>query len=435
MEKSTELFYWGNDKYGQLGIGDRSIGKIYLSPRCCSFNVHIKKISCGEDHSCFISSNGYIYSMGSNSYGKLGINNPGQKYSPRPTLIESLTDYQVIDISCGYQHTGAVTTSGITFVWGQGTYGQLGVAENECSWAPLQLQIQHSAKRISCGGRHSALLLNNSNKNLCVWGAGDSGQLGIGNRDICNQPFTVNIGMIKDVACGAFHTLILSETGELYASGANTFGQLGIGTKESTNTFVRVSLKKEVIKIAAGQHSACVTKEGELYIWGNCGVGDFLTPYKLESNSKIANLDIGVGYGVALDNNGLLWTWGSSNSGCLGSGYLESRSQPIPVIELQGKTVTQISCGSNFVIALGESLEKQDFKKNIDTKENQELLACLGEMKKEIARLQKGTGGLEDLSCKLEQSKIKQGHLHSLYIEEQRQKQYLEENIKKMTEW
>ena len=115
MEKFTEVFYWGSDTTGQFGVGDRSIGKTYTMPKCCSFSVLIKKISCGEEHSAFIASNGYVYTMGSNTLGKLGTNNPSQKYASRPVLVESLIDYQIIDLSCGFSHTGALTTSGLLF--------------------------------------------------------------------------------------------------------------------------------------------------------------------------------------------------------------------------------------------------------------------------------------------------------------------------------
>jgi chromosome segregation ATPase len=62
-----------------------------------------------------------------------------------------------------------------------------------------------------------------------------------------------------------------------------------------------------------------------------------------------------------------------------------------------------------------------------------ELVTCLSEMKKEITRLQKGTGGLEDLQCKLEQSKIKQKYLHSMYMEEQSQRKLIESSFKEAT--
>lgn len=36
-------------------------------------NCLITEISCGDDHSAFVSANGKIYTVGNNNYGKLGI--------------------------------------------------------------------------------------------------------------------------------------------------------------------------------------------------------------------------------------------------------------------------------------------------------------------------------------------------------------------------
>jgi alpha-tubulin suppressor-like RCC1 family protein len=45
-------------------------------PKVCSFNIQITSVSCGEDHTVFVSSpseGGYVYAMGSNADSKLGI--------------------------------------------------------------------------------------------------------------------------------------------------------------------------------------------------------------------------------------------------------------------------------------------------------------------------------------------------------------------------
>jgi len=81
MEGFTEVFSWGLDNCGQLGLGTTSRDKKYPSPVFCSFNILIKDISCGEDHSAFISESGHVYCMGSNSNGKLGIGNKQKFYS------------------------------------------------------------------------------------------------------------------------------------------------------------------------------------------------------------------------------------------------------------------------------------------------------------------------------------------------------------------
>ena len=441
MEKFTEVFYWGSDTTGQFGIGDRSLGKTYPSPKCCSFSVPILKISCGEEHSAFIASNGFVYTMGSNLLGRLGINNQSQKYMSRPVLVESLMDYQIIDISCGFQHTGVVSSSGLTFTWGSGAHGALGTSESVCSWLPCKVNTA-AARAISCGGRHTAVI--SEENSLYVWGAGEAGQLGNGSRQIQKLPTGTQLEGIVQASCGVFHTLVMLETGEIFATGGNSFGQLGIGSKESSSIFVKIPglSEKKVLKIAAGQHSACVTQTGEVFVWGTCPFGEFLTPTRLSIANKVVDIEIGIGFGIAIDKNGNAWSWGSNSSGCLGTGDFESKSQACPVLDLQNKIVTQVACGAGFVIALGKDVEnhRHEEKKRREKAEvteessamNKELVNCLDEMKKEITRLQKGSGGLEELEYKLEQSKIKQGHLQSMYVEEQRQKMQMEEVIQNM---
>lgn len=67
----TEIFSWGNDKCGQLGLGQKlSKGKqMHPIPRFCSYNIAINSIACGQGHSVFITSNSLVYSMGNNSSG------------------------------------------------------------------------------------------------------------------------------------------------------------------------------------------------------------------------------------------------------------------------------------------------------------------------------------------------------------------------------
>ena len=54
----TEVFSWGSDRHGQLGLGSQmSAGKaLHNLPRFCSYNIPIFQISCGEKHAAFITS-------------------------------------------------------------------------------------------------------------------------------------------------------------------------------------------------------------------------------------------------------------------------------------------------------------------------------------------------------------------------------------------
>jgi X-linked retinitis pigmentosa GTPase regulator len=322
MEKFTEVFYWGSDTTGQFGVGDRSIGKTFSSPRCCSFSIPIRRMSCGDEHSGFIAANGYVYTMGSNKQGRLGINNATIKFVSRPVLIESLVDYQIVDLSCGASHSAAVSTSGAVFTWGSGSSGALGFSESDCAWQPSKVSLAADCLSVSCGCRHTAAVTEDSS--LFVWGSGEAGQLGINNRAMQRYPVNAGLAGVQKVACGVFHTLVLLDTGEVLAAGGNSFGQLGLGTKESASVFVKIPAlgNKDVAKIAAGQHSACVTSAGELFLWGTGTFGELMVPTRVACASKIVEVDVGIGFGAGIDRNGNVWTWGANSTGCLGTGDL-----------------------------------------------------------------------------------------------------------------
>ena len=62
--------------------------KKFCIPRFCSFNVLISSISCGEEHCGFITSTGLMYTIGSNADGRLGIGNKSLKHTSSPCLVE-----------------------------------------------------------------------------------------------------------------------------------------------------------------------------------------------------------------------------------------------------------------------------------------------------------------------------------------------------------
>jgi len=76
--KFTEVFCWGVDTFGQLGMESSNMDKkekpnSYKLPRSCSFNILVKSVSCGEHHSAILTNQSHLYMVGSNSMGQLGI--------------------------------------------------------------------------------------------------------------------------------------------------------------------------------------------------------------------------------------------------------------------------------------------------------------------------------------------------------------------------
>lgn len=69
----TQVYGWGNDTEGQLGLGVYSYSSNYTAPRFFQYSVNITRVSCGHEHSLLLSETGIVYAMGSNKFGQLGL--------------------------------------------------------------------------------------------------------------------------------------------------------------------------------------------------------------------------------------------------------------------------------------------------------------------------------------------------------------------------
>lgn len=112
-----------------------------------------------------------------------------------------------------------------------------------------------------------------------VWGFGKGGRLGTGNEFDHIEPVrleSLRTTPLKRVAAGENHTLALSWTGQVFSWGSNSFGQLGYTEKCSSSQSrllpkrVDALRSQEVAEIAAsGCHSAAIDDHGVLYTWGS----------------------------------------------------------------------------------------------------------------------------------------------------------------------
>lgn len=362
-EGYTEVFAWGADRYGQLGLGNKKGGRCYSIPKFCTFNVIIRRIACGEEHSAFITQSGSIYTMGSNADGRLGIGDMSVKLASTPCLVEDLASFKAAEIACGWGHTAVALENGSVFTWGVGDYGALGLSDCSTQWRPAQVVFKEDLgifiRGVSCGTRHTAMI--DSKGRLLMCGAGDAGQLGFGSRERKPQPSHVSAikNPIISAACGIFHTLVLTASKTVLAMGGNNFGQLGIGNKRSSLFAVPVKgLEGEkVTSIAAGHISAAVTEKGTVYVWGTGVFGEYLLPTPLKGIKKpVKKVEVGGNFGAAIDFSGTLYTWGSNTSGELGMGDYEARAQGFQVNSMQGRCVEDVSCGGSYAIALGKNI-------------------------------------------------------------------------------
>lgn len=65
-----------------------------------------------------------MYTFGSNYYGCLGCDNEAGDEVLEPIPVNFFSNHPVTEISCGENHTVALTKGGDVFTWGCGEFGK-----------------------------------------------------------------------------------------------------------------------------------------------------------------------------------------------------------------------------------------------------------------------------------------------------------------------
>jgi secretion-regulating guanine nucleotide exchange factor len=116
------------------------------------------------------------------------------------------------------------------FSWGQGKFGQLGSGRQQDRFKPEEVHFKSSTRiiKVNAGNEHAAFLDVTGRLFMC--GSNEKGQLGLGNIDTAGsfilEPLQIPSfsDCAKQVACGYYHTLVLSLSGLVYAAGLNNEG-------------------------------------------------------------------------------------------------------------------------------------------------------------------------------------------------------------------
>ncbi|XP_070470422.1 E3 ISG15--protein ligase HERC5 [Equus przewalskii] len=179
LSKGGELFAWGQNTYGQLGVG-----RTFASTPTPQIVEHLSgvplvQISAGEAHSMALSMSRNVYSWGRNDCGQLGLGHTNNKDSP--SLIEALDNQEVEFLACGGSHTALLTKDGLVFTFGAGKCGQLGhnSTQNELTPCLVTELVGKRVTQIACGRRHTLAYVSDLGK-VFSFGSGEGGQLGNG---------------------------------------------------------------------------------------------------------------------------------------------------------------------------------------------------------------------------------------------------------------
>uniref|UniRef100_A0A914WLK2 BTB domain-containing protein n=1 Tax=Plectus sambesii TaxID=2011161 RepID=A0A914WLK2_9BILA len=103
-------------------------------------NRFIKAVACGQNCTMAVTTSGELYSWGNNGNGQLGVGNLANQQTPCRVL--ELQNVVLSQIACGFAHSLALSDEGELFAWGSNSCGQLGVASRSNQPIPMRTAIE-----------------------------------------------------------------------------------------------------------------------------------------------------------------------------------------------------------------------------------------------------------------------------------------------------
>ncbi len=259
LTEAGQVFSWGDNKFGQLGLGKSGLGSVnkpvLIQEGLALKGEHIIDVSCGQFHVLLLSAGGHLYAFGSNVSGAIG--NGTTFHQSKPVHLTALASS--IDSIPGSAAAAAAASP------------HLGV----------------DMVAIAAGGWHSAAL--NRKGELFVWGWNEQGQCGQQEGDVAaktgkvvrpqrvllpvlDAAFPCAHAVLKSVQCGLHHTLVLTFEGLVWAMGSNEQGECAqdLATVKHCLKAVPVSLEEPVLDICALAKSrlSLARSQHHFYVWG-----------------------------------------------------------------------------------------------------------------------------------------------------------------------
>lgn len=344
------------------------------------------KLAMSPGHTLMIGDDGSVWAWGQNEFGQLGIGNNVEQLIP--VKISGLAD--ITAVAVGDNHSLALDQDGNVWAWGRNNLYQLGNGSTVDSNEPVKIIASGDIKAISAAADHNIVLKNDGT--VLGWGGEDDGppnfyllsgidghtpgQLKYGtNSPALNYTLTGVKGIatsrmfsayifddgricrigrfvepagsttwtpmknysapmgISAIAAGENFVVALKEDGTVLTFGDNNFGQYGNGnqgngTPANPNPYGVVSGLDNVVAVAAGgYHGLALDQDGNVYTWGKNLYGQLgtgktdihLTPVKVAGLTDVTDIGGGTESSIAFRNMSKVYVWGRNDNGQLGN--------------------------------------------------------------------------------------------------------------------
>lgn len=424
-----KLFVWGNNENGQLGTGNTTS---LSSPTLLKTSAKFTSVKAGKNYVLALDSNKHLWAWGNNEHGQLGFGNKTNVTTPKQV---SEQQFKFINTNLNSETSVAIDTNGYLYTWGNNDNGQIG---NGVDWRQLQVEENERVAReiatikandatrkanliTQCVADKTAKWVKENPKpepkptatatpkptatptptdtasptaspsatatptpsatptekpyvipdftNDCTTEVGKTFQ----ETDTSNiKPKTIAEPALKDdalaptfvtgavtfqyAAVGSQNAFAIDSLNRLYGWGSDENGQSGINTDAKSHTQVPkiIGGGTSFVQVDGGnQWGVALGQNGIVYTWGKntnkslaTDAAKQLQPTQVATDFKAVYAGETTGYGV--NNNGAVYSWGNGASGLLGTAAQATRKS----FASTGTNLTNIAVTSKGTLGL-----------------------------------------------------------------------------------
>ena len=351
LRANGDLYAWGDNTYGQLGLGLGRVGSVDYKPQRVivtipqydingdyigeSDPVKFTKIAAGADFSMAIDSDGNLYTWGRNDRGQIGdgtdtskdisssayatVGNK-EKLVPSPQKVTSFTDYGVkmqevsAGGSAGHSYAMALTNTGDVFAWGHNSTHQVDNSSNAIVSTPSYVPVTRMTSIAAGNGIVDSTTGDDVATSyavqemgrVLVWGNNAYGEAGLGNTTgLAGKQWIVDDIQIPEraleVKAGAGNAFVMTENTsgtdyKYYGWGVNDHAQLShnspmtsAGSTSPVELSSSISAFANAASISTGDATILVQKDGNVYVSGRNTSGKLATANNVDY--KVENIE------------------------------------------------------------------------------------------------------------------------------------------------
>ena len=172
LDANNQVWAWGANADGQLGNGNTTRSNLAILVSALTGLFNVQQIAAGRTHSLALDGDGQVWAWGDDRYGQLGIpgGSPacqqGNQYPcssfPLPVMLPARAP--ITTIAAGLGHSLALDASGQVYSWGLNSNGQLDLGSPGGNvLAPTNLTNINSVSAIAAGGGHTFVVQTQAN--------------------------------------------------------------------------------------------------------------------------------------------------------------------------------------------------------------------------------------------------------------------------------